>query len=335
MMTRRDLLKTGAVLTTAAAFADGGLAPVTKATPPARGFPVLPPGAAPLADFRRKCIGCGLCVAECPEGALKLSSAWKDWGRPQFDFTRGFCRLSCDYRCARVCPTGALAALPRVKRRDNHVGCAVWSRERCLRANGEECTACIRKCPVGAIRLIGAFPVVDAGLCIGCGACEHVCAARPVPAIHVEGFERARLVEPISKGDLRAEMLRLVREGECSLVLARGGVIVRRLSGRGVEPLTELCRSDPKALAGALVADRVVGRAAASFYVEGRVDEVAALVVSAAAKAMLEQAGIVVSASEVVPEILNRKRSGSCPLEERVRDIDDPAAMVERLNSPR
>jgi formate hydrogenlyase subunit 6/NADH:ubiquinone oxidoreductase subunit I len=34
------------------------------------------------------------------------------------------------------------------------------------------------------------IPVIDIERCIGCGACEHLCPARPFSAIYVEGHER-------------------------------------------------------------------------------------------------------------------------------------------------
>jgi formate hydrogenlyase subunit 6/NADH:ubiquinone oxidoreductase subunit I len=33
------------------------------------------------------------------------------------------------------------------------------------------------------------IPAVNEDRCIGCGACENLCPARPVTAIHVEGHE--------------------------------------------------------------------------------------------------------------------------------------------------
>jgi formate hydrogenlyase subunit 6/NADH:ubiquinone oxidoreductase subunit I len=33
-------------------------------------------------------------------------------------------------------------------------------------------------------------PAVDANKCIGCGACENLCPARPFSAIYVEGNEQ-------------------------------------------------------------------------------------------------------------------------------------------------
>jgi NAD-dependent dihydropyrimidine dehydrogenase PreA subunit len=34
------------------------------------------------------------------------------------------------------------------------------------------------------------IPAVDEEYCIGCGACENLCPARPFPAIYVEGHEQ-------------------------------------------------------------------------------------------------------------------------------------------------
>lgn len=36
------------------------------------------------------------------------------------------------------------------------------------------------------------IPAVNEARCIGCGACENLCPARPLSAIYVEGHERHR-----------------------------------------------------------------------------------------------------------------------------------------------
>ena len=38
------------------------------------------------------------------------------------------------------------------------------------------------------------IPVVNVERCIGCGACENLCPARPFSAIYVEGHERHRVI---------------------------------------------------------------------------------------------------------------------------------------------
>jgi formate hydrogenlyase subunit 6/NADH:ubiquinone oxidoreductase subunit I len=38
------------------------------------------------------------------------------------------------------------------------------------------------------------IPVVDVERCIGCGACENLCPARPFSAIYVEGHENHRFI---------------------------------------------------------------------------------------------------------------------------------------------
>ena len=53
-------------------------------------------------------------------------------------------------------------------------------------------------CPAGAISMVRKnpddpkslmIPTVNEERCIGCGACENLCPARPFTAIHVEGHE--------------------------------------------------------------------------------------------------------------------------------------------------
>lgn len=332
-MTRRETLQGIGVLAAAEALektTDGGYAAVSLPGVPKRMMPILPPGAVDVGSFRLACVGCGLCSAACPEHVLKPSMKLSSFGQPVMDFRESHCRLACDYRCGAACPTGAIRRLADVPRKDVHMGRAIWHKDLCIRtAKGEACTACVRKCPVKAIRLVEGFPVVDDAVCIGCGACEHVCPSRPLPAIEVEGYERSRIVRKMDEADLVAEMLSLVRGGSAAVVTARGGVIAARESGRGLQPILKLHADG--ALADAIVADKVIGRAAAAICVAGGAREVRALVMSADAKKLLDEHGIPSGAEALVPKILNRDRSGSCPMELKVEAVDDPVRMVEIL----
>lgn len=201
-VTRRDALKGVIVLAAVKAAektTDGGFAEVSLPGVPKRPAPVLPPGAVDRTAFNLKCVACGLCIANCRGNCLTASTSLARFGQPEMDFRRGYCLIGCNYACARACPAGALEMIPRLERKNVHMGHAIWKKDHCIRiSEGVSCTACSRKCPVKAIHIVEGFPVVDKDACIGCGACEHVCPARPEPAIFVKGFERQRRVWPIS-----------------------------------------------------------------------------------------------------------------------------------------
>ena len=333
-VTRRDALKGVAVLAAADAVektTDGGFAQVSLPGVPKRPTPVLPPGAVDRGLFNLKCVACGLCITSCPGKCLVASTALKRFGQPEMDFRRGYCLSGCNYVCGHVCPAGAIRWIPRLERKNVHVGHAIWKKDLCIRTtDGVQCTACSRKCPVQAIHLVEGFPVVDKAKCIGCGACEHVCPARPMPAIFVKGFERQRLVWPMDELSLIAEMKRLVWGG-VSCVAAKDGVIVGQETGRGILPILKLL--DAGKLAHAVVVDKVVGRAAAAICVVGGAKRVHAAIMGADAATLLKARGITASADRTVPRILNRDLSDGCPMERAVDGIDDPAEMVKALRS--
>ena len=333
-VTRREALKgvaAVAAVETLEKTTDGGYAPVSLPGVPARTIPALPPGAADVASFRTRCVGCGLCIKACPEGVLKPSVALASFGQPVMVFQESFCRPACSYRCGSVCPTGAIRDLTGIPRKDVHRGVARWSKDLCIRTTrNESCTACVRKCPVKAIHLEGGFPVVDADACIGCGACEHVCPSRPLPAIAVEGLERARIVRRMAESDLVAEMVSRIQAGE-SVLVASNGVITASETGRGVAPLLGLL--DRGALKGALVVDKVIGRAAAAIAIVGEAKKVVGLVMAEDARRLLQSHGVETEAIESAAGILNRDRSGRCPLEATVDALEDPVQMVEALRA--
>lgn len=330
---RREVLAGVALIAATEAMdktSDGGYAPISLPGLPRRPAEVLPPGAIDREWFNRLCIGCGACIAACPEKCLVPSTSLKTFGQPQMDFRRSHCRLACPQRCAAACPAGALRLRDNVARRDLHMGHAIWKKELCIReTEGVECTACQRKCPVDAIRIVRGFPVIDKDKCIGCGACEHVCPARPMPAIFVKGFERQRVVRPFNVEDLIAEMKSVLVRGEASAIVAHDGVITAKAAGRGIKPLMELL--DDGKLRRGLVVDKVIGRAAAAICIVGRVRRVHGLLMSNEAKELLEERGILASADKIVPKILNRELSGGCPLEQSVAREKEPEKMVEEL----
>lgn len=334
-VTRRETLKGVGVLAAASAAektTDGGFAPVSLPGVPARPAPVLPPGAVDRQEFNLKCVACGLCIANCRGNCLTASMSLKRLGQPEMDFRRGYCLIGCAQQCARVCPAGVIRSLDGGARKNVHAGHAIWKKDRCIRETEDvECTACVRKCPVGAIHIVEGFPVIDKGACIGCGACEHVCPARPMPAIFVKGFDRQRVVRPFDEAELIAEMKTLVTKGEASCVAAKDGVIVGKASGKGLAPLFTLLAE--RKLAHALVVDKVIGRAAAAVCIVGKVKKVHALLMGADALTLLKAHGVECAAEKTVPKILNRDLTDGCPMEQTVEGIEDPAEMVKALKS--
>ena len=326
--TRRETLKGVAVLAVADKLTDGGFAEVSLPGVPERGTPVLPPGAGDRETFYRTCASCQLCIANCPGKCLVQSTDLKTFGQPVMDFRRGYCLGTC-VKCGEICPELAIRKLQTVQRPNVHVGEAVWKKDLCIRTTeGDQCTACVRKCPVQAIHIVQGFPVVDQQKCIGCGACEHVCPARPMPAIYVKGLERQRMVNPITEADLLKEMRTKIDEG-VSVVVARGGVIIATEEGRGLDPLLRLF--DAGKLAGAIVMDKVVGRAAAAICAEGGAAKVHTVLAGKGATELLEKRGIPFTAEKTVEMILNHEQTGGCPMEKAVSGLEDPTMMIEAI----
>lgn len=198
---RRAFLVGAAVAGASAAMAqtqmkvDGGLAVLEDKKAPKRQTPITPPGSISAKHMQKHCTACQLCVSSCPNNVLRPSTDLMKLMQPVMSFERGYCRPECT-RCSQVCPAGAIKPISREEKTMQHVGHAVWVKDNCVvLTDGVSCGNCARHCPTGAIQMIdyegpnGAVkvPAVDENKCIGCGACEHLCPARPFSAIYVEG----------------------------------------------------------------------------------------------------------------------------------------------------
>ncbi len=123
-----------------------------------------------------------------------------------------------------------------------------------------------------------------------------------------------------------AQAVEEIRAGGCSCVLIRGGEIVFRGEGRGVAPIRRLYESeDGKALLkGALLADKILGKAAAMLLVLGGVQAAHGETVSEAALGYLSRRGIPCSYTRRVEAIKSRDGQGLCPIEQSVLGIESP-----------
>ncbi|MCF0203478.1 MAG: 4Fe-4S binding protein [Bacteroidaceae bacterium] len=197
------MLATGLAVKAQEKKVDGGLAAILDKEKPTRQTPVVPPGAVALRHFAQHCTGCQLCVSACPNDVLRPSSGLMTLMQPEMSFERGYCRPECT-KCSEVCPTGAILEITSADKAATQVGHAVWVKKNCVAVNDNvACDNCARHCPTGAITMIPTvagddesrkIPSINTERCIGCGACENLCPARPFSAIYVEGHEVHRNV---------------------------------------------------------------------------------------------------------------------------------------------
>ena len=202
---RRTFLLSSALLTTAAIaqkkdkLMDGGLAEIQDKVAPKRQTPIAPPGSGSRANLEQHCTGCQLCISECPNEVLRPSDDLWHLMMPVMSYERGYCRPECN-RCSQICPAGAIKPITVEDKASTQIGHAVFIKKNCVVLRDEvECGNCASHCPTGAIEMVPSdpndeespyIPAVNEARCIGCGACENLCPARPHSAIYVEGHEQ-------------------------------------------------------------------------------------------------------------------------------------------------
>lgn len=125
--------------------------------------------------------------------------------------------------------------------------------------------------------------------------------------------------------------------GTHSIVLCKNGRVITSVK-RGVAPLAEFIRSGTD-ISGFSAADRAVGKAAAMLMIKADIREVFALTISESAEKLLKNHGVRVSFRTRAERIMNRDKTGACPMESAVADTDDIESgckiIFEKINKMR
>jgi len=161
---------------------------------------IRPPGSVPEDQFLQLCVRCGECLQACPNAAIQpvgLDGGSANLWTPQLVPDWSGCEPSCA-NCGRVCPTGAIRALPMDEKRACRIGLAVVNPLTCLPHAGQAaCQLCVDECTaagydaiefvrVGTQTDAAGKPIEESGflaprvrpeLCVGCGLCQTRCRA--------------------------------------------------------------------------------------------------------------------------------------------------------------
>jgi hypothetical protein len=126
---------------------------------------------------------------------------------------------------------------------------------------------------------------------------------------------------------------RRLREG-FSLVIVRAEEIVFETMQSGLNGfLKAIDMFGKEGLESSVVADKIVGRAAAMLCVYCGVRAVYAVVLSDGGKKVLQDQGVSLEFENLVPNILNRQQTGMCPFEKIVAAVSDAEEAYEKLKS--
>ena len=126
---------------------------------------------------------------------------------------------------------------------------------------------------------------------------------------------------------------RILKERNQSLVIVKEGRIIFCLDSSGIDGILQAIEKKREDLCGASIADKVVGKAAALLFAYSHVARVYASILSRRGLKTLREHKIPVEYDLVVPEIMNKERTDTCPFEKFVSEIESPSHAFEELKA--
>ena len=120
-----------------------------------------------------------------------------------------------------------------------------------------------------------------------------------------------------------------------NLVVVKEGNVLFASSDRGIKPIYDVYTKSPQLLKGAYISDRVTGKAAAMILSKASIGGIYTDLISEGAIEIFKDHNIDVVYDKRVDHILNRDKSGSCPIESISKDLEteDTVTLISRIES--
>ena|GEM_PF-507301 len=113
-------------------------------------------------------------------------------------------------------------------------------------------------------------------------------------------------------------------QGKKTFVIVDENKLLHYSEERGLYPLVNLIETEPSKLEGAVIGDRITGRAAALLCIAGNVKAVFSLIIADEAIRLLEKHDILTAWQETVPYIVERDLSSRYKMDILLKDVAEP-----------
>lgn len=166
----------------------------------------------------------------------------------------------------------------------------------------------------------------QASHCTSCNQCvshcpQHINIPREMQRIDNFVEDLKRDGADLGTASVLAALSRQLEEGRYSCVVYKDGE-TRVYTQKGVLDLFELVSEKNEFLNGAIMADKIVGKGAASLMILGGVKAMRTKTICTSALKMLKENGVKVYYDDEVDYIINNSKTDWCPLEKRVKDAE-------------
>lgn len=131
------------------------------------------------------------------------------------------------------------------------------------------------------------------------------------------------------------QLIELLHREQCACVIGKAGEY-HLFRERGVTDLYRLFNTKPQLLEKAAIADKVVGKAAATLMILGGIEELYTDIISIPALRLFKETTIKVSFKQQVDHIKNRTQTDWCPLEKtcfKAEDIETIYPLIKAFYS--
>lgn len=123
--------------------------------------------------------------------------------------------------------------------------------------------------------------------------------------------------------DKLEELKEILHEEKASLVVCYENGEIKEYYQNRINDIKDILKKDKTSLKGAIIADKVIGKAASSILVVAGVKAIYADVMSKYAIPVLEENNIRFEYEKLVDYIENNDKTGMCPMENKYKDEKD------------